>query len=782
MRYLAVTFAALLLVSCSRDPNYLKAKYVDSGNKYFDGGRYREASIMYRKSIETDKKYGPAYYRLALVDLKQGQVGPAVPALRRAVELLKAGTPDADDATLKLSEIMIVAAQGQEHNEAIVKEVQQMVDGLLKRNPKSWEGHKLTGDLDMLATAALFRQKDATGAKKELASAIGEYRLALSVKPTDSVINLALARTLTIDGETVEAETMLKAMLDRDKTNLDAYSMLYRIYLAQRRLPDAEALLKTAIQRNPKNAQLRLTLAQYYFGTNKKPELVNLLSDMEKDLKLFPDAYIQAGDFYLRYGNFDEANKQYDAGLQKDQARKNLYLKHEVETYIRAGKNDQALKMDDVILKNDPKDPEAKGLKATFMLDKGDVNQAMTDLQSVVTAKPNNFVARFNLGRAHFARGEYEQARQDFDAAIQLRPDYIPARLAQTQVAMIRGDNNAANHDADALLAIAPNNIQGRVMKAAALSRLGQYDEARKLLEDVLVKVPKQEECLLELGVLDLTQKKTKEAIDLFKRAYEAQPSNLRGLMGQSRAYVLDGQPDKAVQLVEAEAQKNPNRFDLVRELGDTAANAQQFDLAISTFQGLLAKSTDNNQKADLEVRIGQAYLRKGDVQKSIDSLEKAKAMVPNVPAISTNLAMMYEMVNRNDIARKDYETSIKLDPNNPIALNNLAYLITESNGDLDTALTYAERAKQRLPNHPEINDTLGWIYLKKNLSDNAIDTFRTLVSNSPQVPIYHYHYAMALMQKGDRENAKKECQTALADKPNKALENQIHQLMTKLG
>jgi len=143
---------------------------------------------------------------------------------------------------------------------------------------------------------------------------------------------------------------------------------------------------------------------------------------------------------------------------------------------------------------------------------------------------------------------------------------------------------------------------------------------------------------------------------------------------------------------------------------------------------------------------------------------------------------MMYEMVNRNDIARKDYETSIKLDPNNPIALNNLAYLITESNGDLDTALTYAERAKQRLPNHPEINDTLGWIYLKKNLSDNAIDTFRTLVSNSPQVPIYHYHYAMALMQKGDRENAKKECQTALADKPNKALENQIHQLMTKLG
>ena len=65
----------------------------------------------------------------------------------------------------------------------------------------------------------------------------------------------------------------------------------------------------------------------------------------------------------------------------------------------------------------------------------------MSELQSVVTARPNNFVARFNLGRAHFARGEFEQARQEFDAASQLRPDYMPARLAQTQVALIRGDN-----------------------------------------------------------------------------------------------------------------------------------------------------------------------------------------------------------------------------------------------------------------------------------------------------------------------------------------------------
>jgi Tfp pilus assembly protein PilF len=61
MRYLTLALAALSLVSCNRDPNYLKQKYLQSGIKYFDGSRYKEASIMFRKSIEADRKFGPAY-------------------------------------------------------------------------------------------------------------------------------------------------------------------------------------------------------------------------------------------------------------------------------------------------------------------------------------------------------------------------------------------------------------------------------------------------------------------------------------------------------------------------------------------------------------------------------------------------------------------------------------------------------------------------------------------------------------------------------------------------
>gem|GEM_PF-334249 len=702
MRYLVLALISLSLISCSRDPIYLRQKYLDSGNKYFEAKRYKEASIMYRKSIETDRKFGPAYYHLSLTDLQLGSIPNAVPALRRAVELLTPGSADSDDATLKLCEIMLMASQGQNANPSVIKDVKDMVAGLMKRKPNGWEGHKLTGDLDMLEAGSLYRNKQGPEGKKTVEAAIAEYRTALAAKPGDSTITMALARTLVVDGESAEAETLFRGLVNKDKTNLNAYYELYRVNLSQRKIPEAEGLLKEAITANPKNPQLRLTLAQFYFSTNKRDELIKLLNQMKSNLKDFPDAYLEAGDFYLRVADFDDALKEYEEGVQKDPARRNTYLKHEIEAYVREGKADQAYAKNEAILKNDPKDPEARGLKATFMLDKGDVNQAMTELQSVVTAKPNNYVARFNLGRAHFARGEYEQARQEFDAAIQLRPDYVPARLAATQVAMLRGDNDAALKSADETLKISPGTVQARVMKAAALQRLGRIDEARTMLNEVLEKNPKQVETLLELGILNLSQKKSKEAEDLFRRAFEADPNNLRGLLGESRAYLMEGQPDKSVQIIQEEANKHPNRLDLIRELGNAEGAAAQYDKAVATFQSLQGRLTDPRSLADLWTRIGEAYLHKGDTQQAINSLEKARQQDINNPNIDTNLAMLYEMQNKMDVARKYYELAIKIDPNNPLALNNLAYLISESNGDLDVALTYATRAKQRLPQHPE--------------------------------------------------------------------------------
>ena len=70
---------------------------------------------------------------------------------------------------------------------------------------------------------------------------------------------------------------------------------------------------------------------------------------------------LQAGDFYMRVGSFQEAIKQYEEGVHKESGRRIEYLKHEIEAYIRDGKTTIAYEKNEQILKADPKDPEARG-------------------------------------------------------------------------------------------------------------------------------------------------------------------------------------------------------------------------------------------------------------------------------------------------------------------------------------------------------------------------------------------------------------------------------------
>ena len=162
--------------------------------------------------------------------------------------------------------------------------------------------------------------------------------------------------------------------------------------------------------------------------------------------------------------------------------------------------------------------------------------------------------------------------------------------------------------------------------------------------------------------------------------------------------------------------------------------------------------------------------------------LQKARETLPdNVPLLST-LGITLDAAGRKPDAKQAYEATLKLDPNNGVILNNLAFLLAENNGDLDDALTKAVHAKQLLPNLFEISDTLGWIYLKKSLSDNAIDIFRDLVAKQPNHSTYRYHLGIALSQKGDKTKALEQLKEALKYNPSKEEKQKIQELITRLG
>jgi tetratricopeptide (TPR) repeat protein len=768
-----------LLAGCSRDPNVAKKRYVESGNRYFAKGKYKEARIMYLDALQKDLRYGEAYYRLGLTALKIGPVNQAVDAMRRAVELLPPTDNNHWDAMVKLSEVYLLAGREQKQ---ILDEVEKNCEKLLKRDANSFDGHRLKGDLLLARSSAEFKVARRDEGLSLLKAAIAEYDLANSIKGGDDGVVMQLARASSAMGDFARAEGLYKETIARNKTLQVAYSELYKLYVFQKKMNEGEGILKSGFQNNPQQFGFLTTLALHYSLTGRVDDMRGVLQQVKTHANEFEQAYLVVGDFYLRIGDGDTAVKEYKEGIAKDPKKKISYEKRIIEVYMRQGRRGEAADLNAQLLKEDPNDNDAKGLSATFLLDKGDVARAITELNAVVTRSPENPVAHFQLGRAHAARGEYEQARQQFSKAIELRPDYIMARLALAQLQITRGEFDGALKTAQAVLQIDPNSVNARLVESAALMGQRKFGDSRTMLGDMLRVNPNSPDVNFQVGLVNLAENKYKEAEEAFRKVHQLNPANPRGLMGLVETQMAQSRPDQALALLRAESEKNPNNIDLKLAIGNIAVRSGKYDEALGSFNQILnALDKNSRQRGDIFLRLGETYRRKGDDAGAVAVLQKAREVLPDNITVLSTLAITLDHAGRWSEAKQLYEATLKLDANNGIQLNNLAFLMAEHNGDLDEALTKAQKAKQLLPNTYEVADTLAWIYLKKNLSDNAIEILKDLTSRAPNQSTFHYHLGMGYYQKGDKPKAIKELQDSLKYNPPKDERDKIQQLLTRL-
>ena len=228
----------------------------------------------------------------------------------------------------------------------------------------------------------------------------------------------------------------------------------------------------------------------------------------------------------------------------------------------------------------------------------------------------------------------------------------------------------------------------------------------------------------------------------------------------------------------------NPNNETLRFALANVQVSAGRYDDAVATFHKILddVPNMPPGGKEEVYSRIGAAEKKKGDANAALASFTAANKLMPNDARPIVEIALIYEQSGRLDLARASYENALKLDPENAQAMNNLAYLKAVEQVDLDRALSLAERARQKMPDNVDVQDTLALIYVRKNLTDEALRMTRELVSKQPNNPVYHYHLALALYQKGDKPSAKKELSTALSLRPSAADQNRIRDLMGKIG
>ncbi len=789
----SLTLALAGMAGCDRDPERAKWKNLEKGNSYFERGRYREASILYRNALKQDLKFGEAYYRLALADLRMANMMPAVRSLRRAISLLPDGAEKLD-AKVKLADLYLeYALDGAETYLAGVdlseeREVVEMTAReLVRRDPRSFDGHRMKANLNIMDFRRRSKVQDAEGAREALSAAIVEYRLANETRPLQPNLILSLARSLVVSGRPEEAEGFYRQVIERDKTAIGNYLDLVRLLRATKRLDEAEKLLRSGIGVNPKSMELRISLAALYRDLGRSEEEAETVSAMKTNAEDRSLATLRAAEYFFSAGDLAASIRELETGVQEFPKDKGAFQLRMIEAFSGAGRVPDAVRLADELVRAKPLDADAVAARASLLGAKAELEAALPAMETVLKKSPDHPLLRYNLGRTYALRRDWETAQSHFTEALRLKPDFLQAALALGEVQYSTDKFESATAAAEEVLERNSRNRAASILKVRSLIRLNRFKEARQTLNALIAAIPMADEPLFHMGLLNMEEKKYEQAEQSFAQAYSLNPRSSNAVVGLVQSLEARKRFDLISAFFKRELAKFPDRRDLRILFGQAAVRAGSPDLAISEYTSVLNAASGGGtqasaaQTAPIQILLGEAYEAKGDHEAAMTSLERARVANPADASVWLRMGKILDATGRKQKARECYEQVLKLDPENVMALNELAFLLAETNGDLDLALTYAQRAKQKLPLVDEFSDTLGWIYLKKQLSKSALEIFEPLAAKEPARSTYRYHLGAALLALGETARAQKELQAALRNNPSREEAGKIRELMGRL-
>jgi tetratricopeptide (TPR) repeat protein len=215
---------------------------------------------------------------------------------------------------------------------------------------------------------------------------------------------------------------------------------------------------------------------------------------------------------------------------------------------------------------------------------------------------------------------------------------------------------------------------------------------------------------------------------------------------------------------IDSAVAKQPDNVGVLLVAARTYATIADKPLAEKTLKRAIELSPSRFEAYDL---LGRLYASEGRAAEAIAEFNQIVARQPNSIAAHTMIGVLLESQNKRDEARKQYEQVIALDSRAPVAANNLAWIYAETGGNLDVALQLAQAARDQLPDTPEVQDTLGWIYYKKGFQTLAIASFRASVDKDPKNATYLTHLGLAYAKNGDVSKARETLENALKTDPN---------------
>lgn len=717
-----------------------------------------------RGIVAADPGNGPAWQFLGnLLAFGKRDRDGAIEAFRKALAL----NPRAVE-----SHAALIAAQMQRNDPAAV---QQQIDQMHKVLPQ----HPLTRTFE---AQLAFLKHDYVKAR-ELSL------LVLRNNPENLGVLQLIGATELQSGSLLQAETYLSKAMSLAPDLALPRTQLAQVYLRSGHPGKVLAVLAPLLSREDVSAEALQLAAESQLNLGQSQEAEQLYA---RAAKIQPnDTGIRTALALAQYGRGDTAA----LGVLSDIATRDkgsvadLAL---ISTHIRRRDLDAALAAIAKLEQKLPDTPMAPNLRGSVQAMKGDRAGARASFEAALKKDPQYFIASVGLADLDMREGKPEAAQQRFEALVKANPKNVQASLGLADVRLRSGakrsdltpiyeaavkanptdasaraalvnqylavnDTKNASTAAQQAVALLPASPEALESLGRAQQASGELNQALTTFAKLAAMLPKSPKPHLDSARLQLANKNPKGALSSIRRALELDPRSTEAQRLAIATAVSMGKPEEATELAKLVQKQHPDQAVGHLFAGDIEVERGNWAAAATAYRGGLDKANPGK----LPIRLHLA-LKSGPTPGEADRF--ADKWLKDHPLDGGFLSYLGEAaVAKADLkaAEMRYEQVLKLQPNDALAMNNLAFvrLAQKKPG----ARELAEKANILLPDQGALLDTLALARAEAGDFAGAVQAARRAVSLTRNEPAFRLTLASVLLRSGDKAAARTELEALAA-------------------
>lgn len=438
--------------------------------------------------------------------------------------------------------------------------------------------------------------------------------------------------------------------------------------------------------------------------------------------------WAKLAQIYRSSAQFDDALEALSKAITIDPSDEGLF-QAKITLLQSLNRTDEALAELDRLIEQQGVNRSLLLLKLSIVEDAGQIEPMILTLKALLEFEPADTDLKRALSQAYISNKQYEEAIILFQELIENRPSDTGTRLLLIEALYRNEEAERALDEFQRLWNEKESEETSRVRITQFLMMLDQElnstetNDALQVTTDWITNSSTSNPQVLAMAIDHyLKQGNNKEAIPLLKKLVDERPENEMAW----RQYL---------QLLYSE-----NRFEEVVIEGTEADLNVPDDPYITFF-------------------VGSSLQLEGQSEKAFEWLSRSAA----IPSDRTFRSIVYGSLgdvhaakDQWEMAYGAYEKALEYNSENDNVLNNYAYYLSESDGDLEKAAEMARKANRLQTGVASYLDTLGWIYYLQGKHEEAKDWILKAIDTGDASATVKEHLGDIFNALNDSKNAKK--------------------------